>query len=741
MPATVTNTRTLRAILALLSLALGAAPDSMAESERASATRWLAQSETSAAGLQSSGVYASYALTRLRLAQARAYALLGDVDNTLSRLPYGGGSQPEWSSGGDGVVRMLIVSLDMDEIHASVLQALAGAGRIDDAYGYVTRLDPARGIDAAFLQLGTALAMSGRTGARAPEGLTAMQSALRDAGTAQGLLQAGRPDAARNVIEAVEPESDRNRAVAILGRRLIAEQDLDTVTALLELKVLPARETAELAPYAVSHALLAGDLTTASRLTALVEDPVARDRLDATLAFSLAEAGHTARAAEVFDAAELYQAATWEQAAIALNRDAWLEERYLAIESPWRRSERLYQSAMRKLDDGDRQQADRLAVLAAESAEEIPDGSTRWLAYQLLAGYYARAGNPDAAAAWAGKIPAEPEEARRLQTKAAAAVIEAWARAGDTGRALAEAERVDDPLGRASGLEAAAAATFGTDRDAYRRLVTAAEESLGSAGEDFRRQRQAGWGGLVTMQCRVGDTAGAMKTAARSMAAGDGAAAYEAIVTCTLESDDLGAAEEAARALPTGIDPDTGRDARAHALAQVTEAVAGNGAGLEAASLLAEIEQKHLRELATPAVAEALIAQGEQAAAIELAVALERDDVREQAVGALLRALAARNLLPDPDSIMDKVPARYGGELCWASAAATGVDVESMDRWLEALEQPACRAFAYAGAAYGRFAPPAARKPADLFGRLDPSQAEARMAEAMQKNATGRGMR
>ena len=735
------KTRTPPAILALLSLALGAASASMAGSEHANPERWLAQSEASAAGLQPSGVYASYGMTRLRLAQARAYALLGDVENTRSRLPYADESQPEWSSGGDGMVRMLLVSLDVDEIHASLLAVLTQSGRIDDAYAYVAGLDPAVGVDAAWLQLGTALAITDQTGARASIDLTARQSALRDAGIARGLLQAGRTDAARELIEAIEPEADRNQAVAMLGRRLIAEQDLDTVTGLLELEVLSARETAELAQYAMSHALLSGDLTTATRLTALVEDPVARDRLDATLAFVLAEGGQTTRAAAIFDAAELYQAATWEQAAIRLDRDAWLEARYLAIESPWRRSERFHQYARRKLDDGERQEADRLAGLAAESAEKIPDGSTRWLAYQLLASYYARAGDPDTATAWAGKIPAEPQDARRLQTQAAAAVIEAWVRAGDTGQALAEAEEIEDPLGRASGLTAAAAVASRTDQDAYRRLVAAAEESLGSAGEKPRRQRQTVWAGLVTMQCRVGDLDGAMGTAARSMAAGDGGAAYEAIVTFTLEAGEPGAAEQAARALPTGIDPDTGRDARAHALAQVTEAVARNGAGLEAARLLGEIEQKHLREVATPAVAEALIAQGEQAAAIELAVALKRDDVREQAVGAVLQALAARNVLPDPAGLMDKVPARYGGELCWASAAATGADVQSMDRWLDALEQPACRAFAYAGAAYGRLAPPAARKPADLFGRLDPSQTEARMAEAMQKSASGRGMR
>ena len=111
--------------------------------------------------------------------------------------------------------------------------------------------------------------------------------------------------------------------------------------------------------------------------------------------FVLAEGGQTTRAAAIFDAAELYQAATWEQAAIRLDRDAWLEARYLAIESPWRRSERFHQYARRKLDDGEGQEADRLAGLAAESAEKIPDGSTRWLAYQLLASYYARAGDPD----------------------------------------------------------------------------------------------------------------------------------------------------------------------------------------------------------------------------------------------------------------------------------------------------------------------------------------------------------
>jgi len=736
-----TPTRRLPATLTWLCLALATPQVLMAESEPANATRWLAQSEASAARLQTTGVYASYALTRVRLAQARAYAMLGDVENTRSHLPYADGAQPEWSSGGDGMVRMLLVSLDLDEIHASLLAVLADAGRTDDAYAYVAGLDPTQSIDPAYLQLGTALAMAGQTKARTPAGLTAMQSALRDAGIAQSLLQAGRPDAARDVIDAIEPETDRVQAVTILARRLVAGQDFDPVARLVELDVLPARETAELAQYAMSFALLSGDLNTATRLTAQVEEPAARDRLDATLAFALAEDGQQARAAEIFDAAKLYQAPTWEQAAIRLHRDAWLEAHYLAIKSPWRRSERLYQYARRKLDDGEKGEANRLAGLAAESAEEIPDGSTRWLAYELLAGYYARAGDPNAAATWAGKIPTEPQDARRLQIQAAAAVVEAWARAGDVKRALAEAGRIEDPLGRVSGLTAAAAATFKRNLDAYRRLVTAAEHSLRSAGEASRRQRQDGWADLVTMQCRAADLDGAMETAARAMTAGEGAAAYEAIVTFTLEAGDLSAAEQAARALPAGIDPDTGRDARAHAFVQVTESLAENGEGLKAATLLGEIDQKHAREMATPAVVEALIARGEQARAIELAVVLKRDDARERAVGVVLAALAAQGVLPDPAKLMSKVPARYGGELCWASAAATGADPQSLDRWLDALQQPECRAFAYAGAVYGQLAPPADRKPADLFARLDPSQAEARMAEAMQKSAAGQRMR
>ena len=65
---------------------------------------------------------------------------------------------------------------------------------------------------------------------------------------------------------------------------------------------------------------------------------------------------------------------------------------------------------------------------------------------------------------------------------------------------------------------------------------------------------------------------------------------------------------------------------------QVTEALAAKGEGRKAAALLGEIDQKHIRELATPVVAGALIAQGEHTRAIELATALGRDDVREEAM-------------------------------------------------------------------------------------------------------------
>ena len=98
-------------------------------------------------------------------------------------------------------------------------------------------------------------------------------------------------------------------------------------------------------------------------------------------------------------------------------------------------------------------------------------------------------------------------------------------------------------------------------------------------------------------------------------------------------------------------------------------------------------------------------------------------------------------MLPDSAALMRRVPDRYGSELCWASAAAAGSDPQRLEPWLQALEHPACRAFAYAGAAYAALAEAADLEPADLFSRVDPALNETRMAEAMQKNAAGLTMR
>jgi hypothetical protein len=717
-----------------VSLAIPSA--SLGAGDPADAKRWLDLSDKAAASLQPSGVYASYALTRIRLVQALAYALLGDVENTQSRLPYAGDPRPEWSSGGDGMVRTLMVSLDLDEIHASLLTVLAEAGSVQDAFEYAAGLTPEQNSEGAYLQLGMALARADRAMLVDTPGLTASQQANATAGKAWVLLERDDLDDARDVLLSIEPEETRIQTIAVLGRKLIAENQFANVVRLLELGVLPESETSALASEALSFTLLSGDLATATQLADRAGESVARDGVDAQLAFALAVSGEQTRAAKVFDQVKLKQAPMWEQVAMRLNRDAWLEKYYLALNSPWRRTERLYQFAVRKLTADDRNEADRLAALAEKSAEEIPAGSTRWLALELLAEYYAKAAEPPAAAAMAAKIADDTPDGQREKAKADAAVVEAWARAGGIEQALRAADGMADPLVRASGLTAAANAAFANDRGAYERLVLAAQSSLGSMDESRFRERQGGWARLVTMQCRVGDMSGAMKSAASATSAGDAAAAHEAIVKFAIEAGDLNIAEQAARALPAGMDFSVGQDhRRGEALGQVTKALAANGDGRAADVLLEDIEQQHVRELATAAVAEALIAQGEQDKAIELAIALRRNDAREHAVGVVLRAMAEQHLLPDPEQLMSRVPERTGAEVCWASAAAAGADRDRLDPWLQALDQPACRAFAYAGAAYAVRATPAELEPADLFSRSDPAMNEARMLEAMQKNA------
>ena len=290
---------------------------------------------------------------------------------------------------------------------------------------------------------------------------------------------------------------------------------------------------------------------------------------------------------------------------------------------------------------------------------------------------------------------------------------------------------------RAAGLTAGAEAVYSADHDAYIRLIDATRVALQSVDDSQSRQRADGWAALVKMQSRAGDTAGAQEFATSAGTPGDSASAYEAIVAHAIKIGDLKLARDAAESSPAGMDPKVGQDRRGEALGQVTEALARSGDGRAAASLLETIDPEHVRELKTADVAAALIRQGDQAEATELAVALRRQDARERALSVVFRALAEARMLPDPETLMSRVPRRQGGKLCWMAAIAGGEDPDGLSAWLAQLDQPACRAFAYAGAAYATLAGPADRDPEALFSRYDPSQMEARMIEAMQRNAAG----
>ena len=409
------------------------------------ARRWLDQSDDAAGLLEPSGVYASYSITRLRLAQARVYASLGDVENTRSRLPYGRDPRPEWSSGGDGMVRELIVSVDLDDIHQRLLEKLATGGRIDEALQYVEDLNEAQQGSGIHLQLGRALAQAGISD-QAISVLPAQQQANARAGFAWAMLEAGRLIEAKNNLMAIKPREQREQTVGLLVRTLMANNVLPLASRTLELDILSAGVNAALVQQVVSTALRTGDATEVVSLVQRIEEPGARDNLDAQLAYVLATAGDHAGATEVFDNAPRREASTWEQVAMLLENDAWLEERYLAIENPWRRTERLYQFALRKLAAGERREAERLADLCLTTIDEIPSSSTRWLALRLLAEYHARAANPAAAAARTAQIPTDGREAKLERGQALAAVVEAWARAGDTDAALREADRIEDPV-------------------------------------------------------------------------------------------------------------------------------------------------------------------------------------------------------------------------------------------------------------------------------------------------------
>jgi hypothetical protein len=724
-----TNGRLVLRILATILPALLFTPLADAAADLEHAQRWLLQSDAAAAAYRPSGVYQEYNRQRIDLAQARAYALLGDVENTRKRLPQSSGDRPEWQSGGDGAVRSLLVSLDLREINLALLQTLATAGRQADALAYIAALNPEQGQQGLYLALGTALAKAGASPAGKTSGLTDQAQADLRAGFALGLVTMGKEGRARRELKDLDAQL-RSDAIERLAATLIfVDDDLTDVTRLLQLAVISAPTSAAIARSAVAMAVREGDLDDAVAVAAFVKEPVSRDALDAQLALGFAARGDTARAAEIFKANPKRTARTWEQVAMLTGQHEWLESYYQALADPWRRSERLYQFARRRLADGYREAGDKLIVIAGEAAEQIPGDSTRWLAFRQLAEYQAYAGAPQAAARWAQRIPASERERNSADIQ----VSIAWARTGAPDRAREVATSIADPILRVEALSAAAIALPDPRDAAVTALLDSALETLRSIGDDQSRERDAAWGSLTTRLLAAGRNAEAERVAVLAPAGGPLVATSTTMVTHYLAAGNTAAALTWARKLPSGSDTQVGYDRRDYALADVVDTLAAAGETRRAMTVLQEINHPAVRELHTTPVVMALAAQGDLTRALTLVQGLKRGDARESALGLVLYALAQRRELPDPASIMSQVPKRRGSELCWATAAAFGGnDAAAMDGWLQSLAEPACRAFAAAGAAYAAALAPAHPNVDDLFAALDPTHAEERMARAMQ---------
>jgi hypothetical protein len=699
-----------------------------AANEHQDARRWLTVSAADARAVEPGGVYEAYAAQRLALAQARAYALLGDVEHTIAHLPDLEHTRPSWSSDGDGAVRMLLVSLDLREINGDLIRVLVSSGRDDEALAYAAR-SPQFGND-PYLQLGIALGRQRAKSLPDFKGLNPDQAADIRVGAAYGLLEHGDAAHAERILAATTNAQARNNAVEHLGGILIAtEQDPAALRRLLKIAALSGDRSEAILRDAISTAVRADDMDAAERLAKEVTDPKGRDAASAQLALGYLARGANRQAAALFDAARSRESSSWEHVAILLPRTDWLEARYAKIADPWRRTERLYQLAKQRLAAGERAVADRLAATAAKSARLISGDSTRWLVLKMLAEYHALAGAPDPAATFAALIPA----GQRERAEADLQVAVAWARVGDVSAATQLINDLSDPVIRASALAAAAGAAHAVDQVGYRTLVSAAVGACTAINAD---EQERCWSNVVKMQLGTVDIDGARNTAMRAPEGSARAAALETVFDYHLKAHDLQRALDIARAIPGGMDPHLGTDRRANALALLVDTYAADGEIDTAAKLLAEIDQPVIRELHAAAVIAAMANAGRTQDALALVAGLRRRDAREQALALLFFKIAQRGDLPDATTLMSQVQSSRGGELCWVSAAAArNQDVATMDAWLQNLTDAACRAFAYAGAAYGAVAPAGDVSAESLFARVDPMRVEERMAKAMQIQA------
>ena len=678
-------------------------PIAASEPSHVTARQWLTTSDEIRSTLPApSGVDRQYEAVQLGLVQSLTWAALGEVDETVQRLPYRDNND-DWTSGGDGMVRQLLTGDTLGDVHATLFQRLRD--QPDEALRYLHQLTPEQTTPDAYFQLGRQV-----TGIQPQKINDAAQLALFQAGQITRELEHGNNAVAGKLFKRMD-KSTRERTLTQVGQLLILEGDWSTAMALYRLQGNQPEA-------AISMAVRAGELDHARELLELLS-PDLRARYSAQLAMGFVQNGELDKARQLFSATADKQDRSWETVALMIGADDWLVPYYSNLKDPWRRSERFYQMARRQLNNGRDREALQSAQLSLDSAERIPPSSTQALAYQQLARFFAQAGKPEAVEDLITKMPAgDSSEPYRLDAQIELAA--AYTAADQIEAAIRTADSLTDPARRAQAYARSAAAA---ESHAYGNLIDEAQ----SACADIREPRaaEAAWKSLAEIQRDLGDITGAEKTAA--LAGELGGPAWQVLVSYYSRN---GRFDEALRAAGH-LSDDNFQFTRQKSIQGIIMEASAAGKTDIALSALNSLTQPHVRDLAVPPVARALVEAGEVEAAVRLVDAIKRTDAKESALSVVLFTHATQNRLPPPD-LINKVPKRGGAGLCWAAAASAGEAANITEAWLTQLTQPVCRAFAYAGAAYAITSSP---EPEAVFAQVDPTRTSERMAEAMQRGA------
>lgn len=689
----------LTALFTTLSIQAGAAQETH--------LRWLEESDRLASTLPGSGAYAAYEKVQLSLVQAYTYAALGDVNKTLTHLPFSS-SDTDWLSGGDGMVRQLLIGDALRDVHRLLFKELADSGRSDDVIGYIDRLNLQQRTPDLFFELGYFF-----PSINLPE--TKEHTAAMFGGVFANIENGNLPQA-RSTLASI-PDARISPALDQQAQLLMMNGNWQAASALYRISADAGLIGKTRIKEAISVAVQARQMDTAEALARLLGDQL-QESHEVQIALGYAHDEQFNMARQVFQRVDEKKDRSWETVAIMLKEDAWLRTYYSQLADHWRRSERFYQLAKRQLSDGMRDAALNNINSAEQAAQQIKTPSTRALAFKMLAEFYGLYGNPNRVEQMVRAIPEDPS-LENYRGQARQFISLAWTVDGDVDKAIVAGLEIGHLPNRVTAMTKAAVLAFNTSESDYTRLITAIET-------DIQHSRDEGlWREVVAARLRVGDVKGAESTVSRAKQLADMPALDRALVEHYLTEGAFESAIAAANRLP-----EDNQFRRQKAYGDIVKIAAANNAVETALDILPKINQPHIRDLSTTPVIRALVDSGKSETAEQLAAQINRRDAREDALAVLLYKQAAQGKLPSVE-LMQTVPRNSNG-LCWAVSASAEVDTKALEHWLNNLDDDGCRAFAYVGAAQNLVA---RQDAAAAFRLIDPMQTTERMTEAMQRQA------